>query len=615
VAPLRAKRNREIMRGLDILKDVYRHSGSRLWLLMALLVLSGVSDGISMALIYPLLASAGIGVQLDRSGGGVAGLFHQVFAFLGFAPTLGNVSLLLIASFLVQSALVTSQNWTLIDIQKKYVSARQRELFSDFIAADWPYLAAQKVGTVVNHVLIECPRLGAAFFAIMQLVVAGIIFSIYIAIALAASWRLMVYLVASGAILFFLVRPIRRASRRYGALQSAINADFAGTLNEVLGGAKLIKASAGEGRASALLNLQIERMRYNATWGAFPPTTLRTVFEFGAILTILGALLYGVEVETIGTAKLLLLVALVARLLPRMMQIQIFHNTLNLCAPAYSILGDMELNFRAHRSRQLTAGADAVDPSSLLPAEIVARDVVVHYRPRAVLDKVSFVVKPGQVVGFVGPSGAGKTTLVDTVLGLIAPDGGAIEVGGVRLDRIDMQAWRRKIGYVSQDTFLFHDTVANNIRWDAPDTPMQAVEAAGRAAGLSQFIDELPRGYDTIVGDRGAKLSGGQRQRISMARALLRDPALLILDEATSSLDSLSEQDMVGVLNSLRGKMSVIVVAHRFTAVRNADYIYVLDQGKIVEEGTWESLSDGQALFRRLMDAQAFDGQAKAEAR
>jgi ABC-type multidrug transport system fused ATPase/permease subunit len=222
-------------------------------------------------------------------------------------------------------------------------------------------------------------------------------------------------------------------------------------------------------------------------------------------------------------------------------------------------------------------------------------------------------VKPGQVVGFVGPSGAGKTTLVDTVLGLIAPDSGTIEVGGVRLDRIDMQAWRRKIGYVSQDTFLFHDTVANNIRWSAPDTPMRAVDAAGQAAGLSRLIEQLPRGYETMVGDRGAKLSGGQRQRISMARALLREPALLILDEATSSLDSLSEQDMVAVLNSLRGKMSVIVVAHRFTAVRNADFIYVLDQGRIVEQGTWDSLSGGRALFRKLMDAQAFDGQTEAE--
>src|SRR5205085_9706780 len=137
----------------------------------------------------------------------------------------------------------------------------------------------------------------------------------------------------------------------------------------------------------------------------------------------------------------------------------------------------------------------------------------------------------GQIIGFVGPSGAGKSTLVDVLIGLVEPSAGGIMVGDVRLSETNSTAWRQRIGYVAQDTFLFHDTITNNIRWSAPEATAEAVMAAAKAAGVDRFVSDLPFGYDTIVGDRGAKLSGGQRQRISIARGLVRKPALLILFE------------------------------------------------------------------------------------
>ncbi|MEA2981090.1 MAG: hypothetical protein QOF09_2913, partial [Alphaproteobacteria bacterium] len=303
--------------------------------------------------------------------------------------------------------------------------------------------------------------------------------------------------------------------------------------------------------------------------------------------------------------QLLLLVGLVARLLPRLMHIQIFHNTLNLTAPSYAILSNTHQRFEAHREGARSAWSGSVDPKRALPACIAARDLVMQYGEHKVLDHVSFDIPTGQIIGFVGPSGAGKTTLIDAVMGLVVPAEGEIKIGNLPLRELDLQGWRRKIGYVSQETFLFHDTIANNIRWNAPDTPMDQVEAAARAAGLDGLIAALPAGYDTIVGDRGTMLSGGQRQRVSIARALVRQPSLLVLDEATSALDSLSEQDMMAMLDTLRGKMAIAIVAHRFSTVRNADFIYVLDEGRIVEQGTWDALSGQKALFHRLMQAQA----------
>lgn len=591
--------------GLDILRDAYAHSGYRLCALILLLLLTGVSDGISMMLLYPLLEMVGMGTSTQANSGVLGEVFHKVFAWFGMQPTFANVSLILLASFLVQGILFTAQNWLLIDIQKKYIAAWQQQLFSDFMSAQWSYFVSQKLGEMVNVILVECPRLGAAFFAILQLIVAATILCIYLAIAFVVSWQLLLYLVAAALLLFVLVHPIRRATRRYGLEIGQINADMAATLNEMLGGAKLIKASAGEAKAGALMAGQIGRLRSNLTWSAFLPTTIRSGFEFAAILMILGALFYGLMIENVSAAQLLVLVALVARLFPRLMHIQQFHNLLNLCGPAYEVLLTTHARFASHREIQSSVRDSTTDLKRLLPATITAKNLVMRYGEKTVLDDVSFVIPVGQVVGFVGPSGAGKSTLVDAIMSLIVPSGGHITVGDKPLRDIDLVTWRRNVGYVSQDTFLFHDTIANNIRWSVPDAPMESVEAAAHAAGLGPFVSSLPLGYDTIVGDRGAKLSGGQRQRISVARALIRQPVLLVLDEATSALDSLSEREVMGVINSLRGKMTIVIVAHRLATVRDADFIYVLDHGRIVEQGAWTSLSGNKALFHRLMQAQA----------
>jgi ATP-binding cassette subfamily B protein len=250
---------------------------------------------------------------------------------------------------------------------------------------------------------------------------------------------------------------------------------------------------------------------------------------------------------------------------------------------------------------------DAV-PARSIRGEIDFENVVFGYDPsRTVLDGVSFQVAAGQAAAFVGPSGGGKTTITQLVPRFYEPVSGRVCVDGDDVRTIDLETLRRDIGVVMQETYLFHDTIAANLRYGKPDATQAELEAAARAASIADFIASLPQGYDTVVGERGHKLSGGERQRLAIARVLLKDPRILILDEATSSLDSENEAAIqAALLTAMRGRTS-LVIAHRLSTVLAADVIFVVDAGRIVETGRHAELLARGGLYARLYRTQFRD--------
>jgi len=240
-----------------------------------------------------------------------------------------------------------------------------------------------------------------------------------------------------------------------------------------------------------------------------------------------------------------------------------------------------------------------------LKRDLELRDVSFSYpnAKKTSLDAISFKIPANHKIGIVGGTGAGKTTMVDLMLGLLTPDEGSIVVDGEALSRTNMQAWRRTLGYVPQTIYLTDSTIAENIAFGirSEDVDMDAVENAARIAALHDFVmAELPEGYKTKVGERGVRLSGGQRQRIGIARALYHDPDLLIMDEATSALDNLTERAIMEAVHNIGDDKTIIMIAHRLTTVEACDTIIMLEHGKIAASGTYKELIEKSDTFKRM---------------
>jgi ATP-binding cassette subfamily B protein len=248
---------------------------------------------------------------------------------------------------------------------------------------------------------------------------------------------------------------------------------------------------------------------------------------------------------------------------------------------------------------------DDADALAVTDGRVEYDDVTFGYDDETIIEDIDFTVEGGDTLALVGPTGAGKSTVLKLLMRMYDVDGGAIRIDGQDLRNVELRSIRRSLGYVSQDTYLFYGTVAENIAYGTFDADREEIVAAAKAAEAHAFIENLPDGYDTEVGERGVKLSGGQRQRISIARAILKDPDILILDEATSDVDTETEMLIQRSLDDLTADRTTFAIAHRLSTIKDADQILVLEDGKIVERGTHQELLESEGLYAHLWGVQA----------
>jgi ATP-binding cassette subfamily C protein len=580
----------------QLLLDAYGCLRWRLAALFGFLLVSSLIEGLGLLILFPLLSQFGIG-----DSGGVGGIQHWIergLEFLGIPNRFGPLLIVAIGITYLQVALQAGRGWFEADCQTRYTEYWQRRLFDAFIEAEWMFFTREKTASRVNVIMSEAGRIAAAFYQLLQAIAAASLMVVYAGLSLLASWQMVTLLAVFGVLIYFALRPMNSRGRALGEQVSVVSESLQHRTSEFLQNAKLIKATGTESVAQNLFAEATGRTRDVYRKAGFHSKIIFGIY-MAAGYTLLGIGMW-VSVEKLAISPAIVLVSIYVflRLYVQLSNLQQTRQGVLLSIPAFpaartQLAAAHAVAEKLDVGRQLPAG----------PATVRLDDIAVHYGDLAALEHVSFEVPSGACIGITGPSGAGKSTLVDVVAGLAKPGVGTVTVDGIPLDQVALRDWRRSIGYVGQETLLLNGTVAENIAWGA-DYDRNAVEAAATAAAAHEFVSRLPDGYDTQIGDRGVRLSGGQRQRLGLARALIGNKRLLILDEATSALDSESENVIMRALSTMRGNVTILIVAHRLSTLSDADRILVFERARLVEDGSWQELSLRNGQFSRLLHLQ-----------
>ncbi len=586
-------------------------------LLFALSLLAGflgsLLDGFTLILLVPLLRT------LFGSAGSIAvAESTRLEEFIDWlvGPLLADASpvgaavrvltLFLAAIVLKNLFLYLAAYWRVV-IEEGLARNLRTSLFDHIMRLDLGYFQSTRQGQLVASLVADVEETKLVVSSSMARFFQN---AFLILVSLAAltqvSLKLTLITLATAPILVLGIAQLLKRLRAHARDRVSERGDVTSTIAERIAAIKLIRAYGEEQRESREFARQAESFRKKVVRTQRYLLVMSPVSElFGALVLVL-LILVGSRPELIGLSlnPEVIVVFLVAalRMMSPIKQISQF--------PA-------EIGMAMASAERLFAVLDQPQGDRDLPGEldptfsrsVAYRNVAFSYSPDEplVLDQISFELLKGSVLAIVGPSGAGKSTLVDLLPRFHDPISGTIEIDGVATTRLKRSGIRDLLGVVSQETVLLNDTVYANILIGDQAASREAVEQAAEAANALDFINELPRGFDTLLGERGTRLSGGQRQRIAIARALLRDPPILILDEATSALDPQSERLVQQAIDRLMKDRTVMVIAHRLSTVRNADQVIVLDRGRLVEQGTHDELYHRGGLYHRLYDLQFSD--------
>ncbi len=562
------------------------------WQLFAAVVImtfTSLTEGLGVALLFPILQVAGFNLANQGHVGHYTGEVRDLLVRSGLRPSLWLASLLLIFMLLMALRSLFSRVQSVLTFRTvlTYELALSRRLYQAIINADWLFLVRRRSSDFTHALTAELTRVATCTYLLIGALANAILALVYIALALKLSAGMTSLVLATGAALLLISRRWMRAVHQSGTAVSESVSEVYSAATEHLQNLKAMKFYDAQTSDLAMFSSLQSSALQQSLDNTRSQAAAAFWFEAGSLLVLGGIIFASLQILNVAPASILLLLAVFTRLFPRLAaaqsQLQAFLSDLPAFENLMTIYSECQTNAEV-------PGAPGPGPS--LAHEIRLERVGFRYdaeRP-VVLEDLSLTIAAGKVTAIVGSSGAGKSTVADLVNGLLAPITGRVLVDDVELTPQAARAWRRHVGYVAQDTVLFHDTVRANLRWANPDASEQEMrESLGLAA--AEFVFDLPQGLDTTVGDRGMLFSHGQRQRIALARALLRKPGLLILDEATSSLDFDNEKRILDAIEQLKGRATILLIAHRVSAIQRAEMIYVIEDGRVAESGDWQSLS------------------------
>jgi ATP-binding cassette subfamily C protein len=549
---------------------------SRAALVVFLLLLAGFAESIGYATLLPILT-----VFMGDDGSEQSQLHAVVSDVLDWAGIpLDNLAILLavvVGCAWIKAAVMQLGNVYVGNEMAQVATGLRLRLIDTLLNVKWSYFTRQPVGRFANSISNEAARAAEAYYAAAMFVTTAIQTMIYLVLALVFSWQVGLVSLCIGAAITWILRPLVRVARKAGRQQTQLTQDLVSRLTDTLAGIKPLKAMAKHIRVNALFAADAKAVNETLRRQVVAKQAVRNLQE-PILWSFAGlVLLTAYYLTTIPFSVLLVMGALLFRVVVTSNKAQQNYQMAVIAESAYWTMQDTIQE--AGREREVNAGEK---PPALDRACVFDR-VSFGYGDKAVLRDASFEIAAGSITAITGASGAGKTTIADLILGLMAPDGGTIRLDNVPLSEIDLIRWREMVGYVPQEVILFHDTVMANVTLGDPALTAADAEAALRAVDAWSFVAQLPEGLNTVVGERGSLLSGGQRQRIALARALIHRPSLLILDEATSALDPETEAAICQNLRSLSGKhrLTILAISHQPAWVEAADRVFRLDRHQV----------------------------------
>ena len=565
---------------MRLMLSFYRAYPWQTFFTLLALSVAGLAEGVGLSVLLPLLnmAMEGQGQAAPASDNEFSQSVRGALDVMGITPTLGNMLLVVVFAIGGKSLLLLFAKRQVGYTAARLATDLRLELLRAIMRSRWEYFLGQPVGKLTNSLATEAARASESFVNgataltfLAQAVVYG-------AVAIAVSWRATLTGIVAGAVIIGLSHSLVRITKKAGRKQTSVLLSLMATMTDTLGSVKPLKGMGREHLADAVLSMETTRLNRALERQALGSALLESTQEFLFALVIAGGIYVALAKFAMPFATVMVLVVVVGQMVALLGKVQKQYQKMTLSESAYWSMKRTIAEAQAEEE-ELRGGEPPV-----LATRLCMEGVCFAYNERRVLDDLSLEIPAGQLVTLIGPSGAGKTTVVDLLIGLIRPDTGRITLDGAPLDSMDIKQWRRSIGYVPQETLLLHESIAHNVSLGDRELSQADIEHALRAAGAWDFVSALPEGLHSNVGERGGRLSGGQRQRIVIARALVRCPQLLILDEATSALDAESAEAVRQTLERLRGSLTILTITHESSLVDIADRVYRLESGRAVRQ-------------------------------
>ncbi|MFL2755974.1 MAG: ABC transporter ATP-binding protein [Dehalococcoidia bacterium] len=586
------------------MKDIYKFIaflyskiGWRIWVWLSLIVLAALLDGLSVGFFIPILETGDENNFVTRE-------VKRFFDFINLPYSIVTSVIFMTVLYSLRTVFLILQEIYSARMVANLLATIKKDVVNGIFASKYLYFISKEIGYFNNAVTVEYNRVAFSFRACMRLFVSSGFALVYLTLPLfinsAATILLLIILIP----LYFVTRFINTLTRTFSIRSTKNNALLQSLLIQTFSNFKYLKSTHTTSKVNPHLekaiNTQSDLTYKSSVLGAFTGSASELII----VLVAAALLVYNVEVAGQSMIEVLLLLFLVRRSAAYALSGYSDYRGFISAFGSLQVFENLEKDLVTFKD---DLSKNKIDPD--LTSTLLFEDVGFSYDgKKQILEGINVSIPSKSVVAIVGESGSGKSTLVSLITGVLTPDQGEIKISGNSYHEIDQDKLRTQIGYVTQENVIFTDSIRNNITlWDHQNKENESkLKEVLTSSSLTDFIDDLDQGLDTQLGDNGLTISGGQRQRICIARELYRDIKMLILDEATSSLDSQTESRIQSSIESLQGELTLVIVAHRLSTIRKADLILVINEGSIVESGNYDDLQSLGGIFTKMVKSQEF---------